>query len=418
LKECHQQLNNMPKLLQINASVNIGSTGHIAEQINILAQKRGWDIYFAYGRRCRPSCSVTIRIGSKLNVYEHYLEHILFDNDGLASRKATRFLLEEIERIKPDVIHLHNIHDHWLNYEIFFNAIRNLNVQIVWTQHDCWAFTGGCTHFSYIGCFQWRDGGCKNKCPMKARGRVGFLVERTGYHYNLKKKLITSLNNLTIVTVSKWLEDIERNSFLSHQNIVTINNGIDLLEFNRIPSDGVRIKYNIGNHKYVIGVSSIWKKYKGWHDYLNLASIMPNDIKIVLVGLSDEQIEEAKTRGIIGITHTEDKRELAALYSGAEVVLNLSYQESFGLTTIEGLACGTPGIVYNCTASPELLSPDTGFIVEPGNINEVLNAIYNIISNNKYDYIKACRERVEKFFNKDTCFSKYIELYNQIIDKK
>ena len=408
----------MPKLLQINTSVNIGSTGHIAEQINILAKRNGWDIFFAYGRRYKPSSSVAIKIGSRFNVYEHYLEHVLFDNDGLASRKATRLLVGEIEKIKPDIIHLHNIHDHWVNYKLLFEAISKNNIPIVWTQHDCWTFTGGCKHFSLIGCYQWRDKGCSKKCPNKSTAFLKSYFNKTDYQYKLKERLFTSAKNLTLVTVSKWLESIERQSFLKNQKILTIYNGVDLIEFHRMPSGMVRDKYHIGNDKYIIGVSSIWKTYKGWYDYLKLALIMPTDIKLVLVGLNSKQIEEAKKYGIVGISHTENKQELSALYSGAEAVLNLSYQESFGLTTVEGLACGTPGIVYNCTASPELLTPETGIIVEPGNINGVLHAIQSIICNDRNEYIKACRERAEKIFNKENCFSKYIELYNQSIDYK
>lgn len=405
----------MSKIFQVNTSVNIGSTGHIAEQINSMARKNGWETYFAYGRRYRPSESFAIRIGSKLGVIEHCIEHKLFDNDGLSSRNATRFLIDEIERIKPDIIHLHNIHDHWINYKILFEGINRLDIPVVWTQHDCWAFTGGCAHFSLAGCYQWRDSGCSKRCPNNEKGILCRLFEKTNYHYSLKNKLFNAIPNLTLVTVSRWLEDVARHSYLKEKNITTIYNGVDLTEFQRMCSSEVRNKYRIGGYKYVIGVSSVWEKYKGWNDYLELASIIPNDIKIVLVGLNSKQIDEAKEKGIIGIEHTESKQELSALYSGAEVVLNLSYQESFGLTTVEGLACGTPGIVYNNTASPELLSPETGFVVQPGSIDDVLKGIQTIISNDRNLYVKPCRSRVEEFFDKDKCFSKYIDLFNKII---
>lgn len=405
----------MPKILQVNTSVNIGSTGRIAEQINSLARKNGWETYFAYGRRYRPSESFSIRIGSKLGVIEHYIEHKLFDNDGLSSRNATRSLLNAIERIRPDIIHLHNIHDHWINYKILFEGIKRLDIPVVWTQHDCWAFTGGCPHFSLAGCYRWRDSGCSKRCPNNAKGVLCRLFEKTNYHYNLKKQSFNAIPNLTLVTVSRWLEEVARHSYLRDKNIITIYNGIDLSEFQRTSSDEVRNKYLIGDNKYVIGVSSVWEKYKGWNDYLELASKLPNNIKIVLVGLNSRQIEMAKEKGIIGIEHTENKQELSALYSGAEAVLNLSYQESFGLTTVEGMACGTPGIVYNCTASPELVSPETGFVVEPGNVEIVLQSIETIISNDRNKYIKSCRSRAEELFDKDKCFSKYIDLFNQIV---
>ena len=102
----------MPTLLQINVTANWGSTGKIAEQIGLCAQTHGWESYIAYGRMMNPSKNELVKIGNAFDVYEHYVEGRFLDNEGLASRRATKRLLRGIDEIKPDIVHLHNIHDH------------------------------------------------------------------------------------------------------------------------------------------------------------------------------------------------------------------------------------------------------------------------------------------------------------------
>lgn len=137
--------------------------------------------------------------------------------------------------------------------------------------------------------------------------------------------------------------------------------------------------------------------------------------KIVLIGV-DRELKKKLPNTILGIERTNDQKELAEYYSMADVVLNLSYEESFGLTTVEGFACGTPSIVYNRTASPELITFDTGCIVEAGNIDEIVASIKDIKQKGKLSYKDACRQRAMKYFNKDDKFKEYLELYNSMIN--
>ena len=214
------------KLLQISSSVNWGSIGKIAEQIGIKAMEFGWESYIAYGRKeyYNPSKSKLIKVGNRLNVYEHYLENRLFDNEGLASRIPTRKFIKQIEEIKPDIIHLHNIHDHWLNYKILFEYLNTTNIPIVWTQHDCWAFTGGCMHFVHSNCDKWKTQ-CR-VCPQNKR-----FIDGSAHNYILKKILFGNNKNLTIVPVSMWMESFTKESFMKEKQIQVIHNGIDINTF-------------------------------------------------------------------------------------------------------------------------------------------------------------------------------------------
>lgn len=401
----------MPKLLLINCDSNWGSTGRITEQIGQLAKLHGWDVAVAYGRESNPSSLTTLYVGSKFDVYEHYFEHKLFDNDGQASRKATFSFLQQLAKFNPDLIHLHNIHDHWLNYKILFKYLAALQIPIVWTQHDCWSFTGGCGHYTVNKCCQWETE-C-HRCSFK-RGFLP-LIEQTEKHFKTKKELFNNIDNLVLVPVSNWLGGEIQKSFLKGKRIHRIYNGVDIGVFHTEASS-IKKKYGIESKKLLIALATAWSEHKGLNDYKELVPILPDDVCLMLVGLNKKQIVDIPT-SIIGIERTQDISELVELYSAADIVLNLSYEETFGLTTVEGFACGTPGIVYNSTASPELITPDTGLVVGPGDIKGVAEAVNKILRNGKDYYTKACRERAVKFFNKDDRFADYIKLYEELLNE-
>lgn len=396
------------KILQLNATSNWGSTGRIAEQIGLLAAQKGWKSYLAFGRNENPSSLSTYRVGKMKDVYVHYLKHRLFDLDGFSSSTPTYGLINYIEGIKPDIIHLHNIHDHWLNYELLFQYLVTLDTPIVWTQHDCWSFTGGCGYYSMNECSQWEKECIK--CPHK----TGFLPlkDYTSRHFNAKKELFTRVKNLTLVPVSHWLQGEIGRSFLCDKRSLVIYNGVDISMFH--PSDSrCKFKYGVENNSLLVGVATVWSDRKGIKDYIKLRELLPEGIAILLVGLNKQQIRNLPN-GIIGIERTNSIEELVEIYEGADIVMNLSYEESFGMTTVEGLACGTPGIVYNTTASPELITPETGIIVEPGDISGVVDAVNCILSKGKQSYTEACRRRAEVMFNKDDRFLDYIQLYESL----
>jgi glycosyltransferase involved in cell wall biosynthesis len=405
----------MPTLLQINSVVNIASTGRIVEQLGHHALSKGWDSYIAYGRTSNASESKTIKIGNEAEVALHGIQSRLFDSHGLGSARATKSFIAKIREINPDIIHLHNIHGYYINYPILFNYLSKSNIPVVWTLHDCWAFTGHCSHFSDINCVKWKSE-C-NHCPKIKNYPASFFIDHSRKNYKRKSHLFTSLNKMTIVPVSKWLGGIVQESYLSEYPIQIINNGIDINEFYPLPeSSEVRTKYRITEKFMLLGVATAWNSGKGLNDYFKLRQVLSDDYTIVLVGLTKKQ-KELLPPGIIGIERTNDVKELAALYSAADIILNLSYQETFGMTTVEGFSCGTPGIVYNSTASPELITPQTGLIVEPGNIKQLVDAIKTITNNGRKYYSANCRKRAEIYYNKDDRYDEYIQLYGKLLSK-
>jgi glycosyltransferase involved in cell wall biosynthesis len=404
----------MMTLLQISTTVNSGSVGRIAEQIGQQIIDQGWNSYIAYSRKCLSSDSKIIKIGNKFDVYFHAINTRLFDNHCLCSINSTKKLLKKIDKIKPDLIQIHNIHGYFLNIRIFYNYLSLLNIPIVWTLHDCWSFTGHCTYFDYIKCDKWITG-CF-QCPQKNQYPASILLDRSNRNYKIKKKLFNSIENMTIVPVSNWLAEQVKYSFLNKYPIHVIQNGIDTNIFHPIEDTKfLKNKYNIENKIILLGVANIWNNRKGLNDFIILNDIIDHEIfKILLVGLKKNQINNLP-KEIIGIERTENVNELAALYSIASIYISCSVEETFGLTIIESMACGTPVIVYDCTALSELVDISTGFIIKKGDINTLYKSILIIKEKKKKYYIDNCRKKVEMFYDKEKRYKDYITLYKKLL---
>lgn len=395
----------MPTLLEINSSANASSHGKIAEAVGLLAMKQGWRSVIAYGRRVNPSKSELIHIGTGFDLKEHGLESRFLDNHGLASRKATKEFLKQVEEIKPDLIQLHNIHGYYLNYKLLFEFLNTHNIPVVWTLHDCWSFTGHCAHFVTAGCEKWKTG-CYS-CPLKGDYPKSF-VDCSKRNYLLKKRLFGGYNNLHIVAVSNWLADLVKQSYLKEKELTVIKNGVDLEVFKPLVSgDSSKIR--------ILGVSGVWTKEKGLDDIYELwEKLDKNKYEITLVGLSAEQISKLP-QGIRGMQRTESITELAKLYSSSSVLLNPTYADTFPTVNLEALACGTPVVTYRTGGSPEAIDEKTGLVVEQGNVCALAGAIETICSKDRNQLRVDCRLRAEKEFNRNDRFEDYMNLYNRIL---
>lgn len=399
----------MPKLLQINITANWGSTGKIAEAIGIAVMKAGWESYIAYGRWSNPSQSQLIKIGGGYDMYFHFLEQRIRDNEGLCSRIATKRLLRQIENIKPDVLQLHNIHDHYLNYRLLFEYLNQTDIKVVWTFHDCWAFTGHCFHFVTKKCMRWQTS-CYD-CPLK-NVYPKTLLDRSAKNYDLKKELFAGNKNLTIVPCSDWMAGFVKQSFLKDKRIEVIKNGVDLSVFYPLERDANNNKFSI------LAVSNVWNEDKGLGDIFKMRKLLPESYRITIVGLTSKQVD-ALPVGIAGIERTQNVQELVRLYSDASVLINPTYADTFPTVNLEALACGTPVITYRTGGSPEAVSSETGWVVEQGDIETVALNVKSIVKMSKSEVIvqrKACRERAEQEFDKEKCFNRYLQLYNDLIE--
>lgn len=400
------------KVLQITTTVNRGSVGRHAENVGRVLLANNHKSYIAYGRRATESQSHLIKVGGQISTSWHLLQTRLLDRHGLASKNATRRLIKEIQFINPDIIHLRNIHGYYLNYRILFKFLTIINKPVVWTFHDCWPFTGHCSHFERVKCFRWQT--LCFECPNLKGYPASFWRDRSTKNYNLKKELFTSLQKLTIITPSAWLANHVKKSFFKEVPIITIPNGIDLSFFRPYTNVSLIEQYGLYNKKVVLGVANVWNKFKGLDDFVSLGKMLPKNYKIILLGLQKEVLGQHRDM-IIGIKHTNNTTELAKIYSLADVYVNPTYSDNFPTTNIEALACGTPVVTYKTGGSPEAVDAHTGFVVEKGDVKGLAEAIKTITNKGKLHYAHLCRQRAERFFNKDDRFMDYLRLYESLL---
>ena len=352
------------KVFQINSVCGVGSTGRIVCDIKQTLEANSDKCQIAYGRGYYDD-SDCIKIESDLVFKAHVFFSRITDRQGFFSTSATKRLVRSIEHFNPDIIHLHNLHGYYLDIRVLFEFLKKYGKPVVWTLHDCWAFTGHCAYFSFAKCDKWKTG-C-GQCPQKTAYPASFLLDDSKKSYAEKKRLFTGVKNLNIVTPSNWLNNLVKESFLGEFPVYTINNGIDLSVFNPVDSN-FKEKNNLRGKKIVLGIANIWEKRKGLDDFITLSKMLPDDFKIVLVGLTEKQIA-ALPSNIMGITRTSNISELVELYSVADVFVNPTMEDNFPTVNIEAIACGTPVITYNTGGSGEMLNEKCGVVVEAGDVN-------------------------------------------------
>ena len=410
----------MKKLLQINPVIRVNtSTGRIMQEIGELAMQNGWECHIAYSkgrdgiRECR---SDIIPVGNKWSTAWHGIETRLFDRHGLASSHATRRFVRKIEEIRPDVVHIHNIHGYFLNYQILFDYLSKAGIPVVWTVHDCWLYTGHCYYYSFAGCDRWQTG-CHH-CPQKKEFPTSLFCDRSRRNFEDKKAAFTSmpLDRMTIVPVSEWIRNEMRRSFLNAYPFRVIHNGINTDIFNIYDDRQVRTAFGLGGRHILLGVASIWSREKGLDDFIRMAGMLNEDEVIVLVGIKPEDRKRLPDN-VVGIARTENIRQLAELYAAADVFVNPTWQDNYPTVNMEAIACGTPVVTYRTGGSVEVITPSTGMIVEQGNLNELLKSIREIESKGKASYQEACRKYALLNFKKEDRYMEYLRLYEELRTK-
>lgn len=396
------------KVLQINSVCGRGSTGRIAADLADLLAAQGHECRIAYGRDTAPERyqDIAVKIGSEWDNRLHGVETRLFDAHGFGSKRATARFLDWVKAYDPDLIHLHNIHGYYLQVELLFDYLKQAGKPVIWTLHDCWAFTGHCAYFTAAGCEQWKSG-CSGSCPQTGEYPRCAGWSRSRENFLRKQAAFTGVPNLTIVTPSQWLAGLVRQSCLREYPVQVIPNGIDLTIFR--PMDGdFRAKHGLVGKQVLLGVANVWDARKGLQDFIKLSALLTADQQIVLVGLTNEQIQTLPPN-ILGIARTSSVQELAEIYSAADVFLNPTHEDNFPTTNLEALACGTPVITYRTGGSPEAIDATCGLTVDcaPKALLEAINRL----DVKKEDCLKRAG-----LYDKTQRFMEYVSLYEQFGD--
>lgn len=401
------------KVVQINAVCGYGSTGRIAVEISKALTNEHIENYIFYGVK-KSDYNLGIKISSDFYVRTNIIKTRLFGKHGFYSKLATRRLINYLKEIKPDIIHLHNLHGHYLNIRILFDYINSLrDIKVIWTMHDCWGITGHCTHFEFVGCEKWKTG-CEN-CEQLREYPISLFLDRSKEAYKDKKQLFENINDLTIVTPSEWLKKIIGESFLSSKQIITINNGIDISVF-RPNHSNIKSEMGIQDKKIILGVSMGFGIRKGYEYYLKLSERLPENCVMILIGVSKQQIQSLPSN-IIGIEKTNNLEQMTALYTAADVFVNMTLEDTFPTVNIESLACGTPVVTWKAGGSPEIVDEKTGIVVNKLDVDAICSAIRKIIDFDM-DYTSTCRNRTKELYDKKLMIEKYIKLYKGGLHEK
>jgi glycosyltransferase involved in cell wall biosynthesis len=392
------------KITQINTTCGAGSTGKICVAVSDLLSQASVENHILYtaGHSNHPA---GIKYMPALEAKLQALKSRVFGNYGFQSKQATKRLVAELERIAPDIVHLHNLHGHNVHLGILFSYLKEKHLKIFWTFHDCWAFTGYCPLYDMVGCSKWQTS-CRN-CPQ--RSHYSWFFDRSAILYEKKKQLFSGLD-LTIITPSQWLADQVKQSFLKDYPVKVIHNGIDPQIFRPTDSD-FRQRYHCQDQFLLLGVAFDWNHSKGPDVFMELSKRLPEQFRIVLVGVTEE-LEKTLPETVIAIRRTSSAAELAQIYSAADLFVNPTREDTFPTVNMEALACGTPVLTFRTGGSPEIPDESCGCVVEVDDLDALEQQILRIAKQTPYSR-EACLQRAA-CFHKDDRYREYIELYQQL----
>lgn len=394
------------KIAQINTVCGNGSVGRITVDIYHALQKAGWDGKIFYGRRTAPEAVNAEKTGSDADMGFHVLSTFFTGTHGFASKKQTKELIRKLKAYDPDLIHLHNVHGFYLNVEMLFSYLKECGKPVIWTLHDCWSFTGHCAYFDYAQCDRWKTG-CES-CPQhKNTYPYALFKDASKENYARKKEAFTGVKGLTIVTPSRWLAGLVKESFLKDYPVKVIPNGIDLSRFT--PKEHPKSEKHL-----ILGTANVWDQRKGLI-YLEQLSRMldPSKYEVAAAGVSAKQKKKLPP-GMTGIEHTKNIEELVELYSRASVFVNPTLEDNFPTTNLEALACGTPVITFETGGSVESVDETCGRIVPAKDMTALKEAVIEICE--KTEGMRAdCRKRA-LLYDKYDRFGEYLNLYEESIN--
>ena len=393
------------KIVQINATCGVGSTGKICVGISQILSENNIENYILYSSRGNADRG-GIRCSNDMYVKIQALKSRIVGNYGFNSKKATKRIIDNLERISPDIVHLHNIHGHDCDLNMLFKYFKEHKTKLVWTFHDCWAFTGYCAHFTMAKCDKWKNG-CF-ECAQKRD--FSWIFDRSNRLYEKKRQLFEGLD-LTIVTPSLWLSGLVKQSFLKNYHVKVINNGIDLSVFTSRESD-FRKKHRLETKKIVLGVSFGWDERKGLDVFMDLAEKLPNDYKIVLVGV-DANTEKRLPENILSIPRTQNQKELSEIYTAADIFVNPTREENYPTVNMEAVACGTPVLTFKTGGSMEMLDATCGAVVECDDVASLIQEILRICEEKPF-LAEQCLIKAKEF-DKNERLKEYLSLYETIV---
>lgn len=400
------------KVVQINAIYGSKSTGTIMREIQSCCEANGIEGYVAYSIADRPDAEVPrgYRIGNPLTAKWHAFISRVIGKQAYANRISTWRFLRWLDKVNPDIVHLHNLHSNYIQLNMLLHYLAKHDIATVVTMHDCWYFTGGCVHYTSVGCHRWKNG-C-GRCPMWKQ-IPSYCFDRTQSVLRDRKVYLSAIPRLTMVGASDWIANEMKQSLLKDLNIIFIHNGFDLDVFAPTPSNK-RKELGIENKFVILGPASKWLLPINKPTLEHFISWMSDDMVLVLFGCT--QINVALPSNVVQIGYTKSPKEMAEFYSMADVLVNCSREDTLSSLNLECQACGTPVVTYDATGSKETVNGKCGFAVPTGDAEALWEKVVEVRALGKEALSVQCRQWVSDNFEKRTNYEKYIGLYRQITE--
>lgn len=356
------------KVLMINGGAH-GSSWSIGRHIFSSDCFKNADIFYATPDR-KPvdvQKKFYIKIGSGITRLINNIIVKIDGSDGFRNYFSTLIFLSKIRKINPDVIHLHTLHGYFINIPLLFKYIEKNHIRTIITCHDCFWFTGRCSHFYKNKCEKWING-CF-KCQYMKSYPKSFFFDKTKKFYFKKVSLISKIDNLVVACVSNWLSTLCSKSLIfKDKKVITIHNGIDTSLF----SCKKEVKKTTNKLKCIC-VAGSWNNDKGLDLINELANIYFQSIEFTIVGVVPKNL--VVNNKIRIINSFIDTKNLVKEFNRADFLLNASKQETFSLINVEAQSCGLPVVCLNATGMAETIDPINSYGVDEYKIFEFQNKI-------------------------------------------
>ena len=397
------------KILQINAVYGYLSTGMIVKDIGRIITENGHEAFFAY-----QSTNETVNngycIGNSFDWKMHALLSRLSGKQSYHSKFATYKFLKYIDEIKPDVVHLHNLHSNYIHLNMLLDYLAKKDIATVITMHDCWYFTGKCFHYIDHGCNGFTNG-CGN-CPKRKTSPPSWFFDFSKTMFKDRKKYLLAIPRLQIVGCSDWICNEAKKGFLRDTNIVPIWNGVDTDTFKPYDKSQMKKKYDCLDKRVVMGMANKWFLPQN-KELLEktVEQIGENDL-LMLVGCNEVQFKNAEKYGnkVKTVGFIKGRKELAEYYSMADVFVNPTHADTLPTVNMESICCGTPVVTYAVCGSSELVLEGCGRVVPENDVEGMINAFNNIVPTD-------CSSIGAKAFDRQVSYEKYLNVYEELFRK-
>lgn len=397
----------MMKVLIVNSVYKNGSTGGIVFNLHSYLQNNDVESYVIYGRGKKVNDNNVFKSSSELLSKVNVLRARLTGKFNNGNACSTKKIIRKIKIIKPEIVHLHNLNDQFVNVTKLLKFLSKNHIKTLITLHSEQMYTGSCGYA--LECEKWMNEGCHN-CEHLLLS-TGSKVDKTKYTFQQLKEAYKDFKELQFTAVSNWLaERASQSKLLSSFNITTITNGVDTSIFNKHEVDNSFYeKFNLPKDKKIILFVNprLQDEVKGHQFIEEISSNLPNDYCIVIVGNVPQGF--IKSRKCIYVGGIYDRKVLSDFYNVADKTILLSKKETFSMIIAESLCCGTPVVSFKCGGPETCFSNDYVKFVEYGDAKTFIEIILSNGVN-----INKISSYGNKYFSLDAMCASYLTLYKKM----